>query len=131
MSDSSSPCTASMASVLTNTIPEVAPAHVGQADLDADRSATRRKVRATGAVVEVGIAPVHDTAEFSALLIAQDPECPSVEGKPVRLVWQGQREVPGVAVGVYLDCVGLLCHRGPDATIFNPRYEIVAKKVRR
>ncbi|KAA9393453.1 hypothetical protein FCK90_12235 [Kocuria coralli] len=100
-------------------------------EADAEPGAGRRRVRVTGVVTEVRIAPVHDRAEFSALVIAHDPARPRAERKQVRLVWQGQRAVPGVTVGVALECVGLLCDRRSEPTIFNPRYEIVAKKVQR
>lgn len=131
MSEEPAPTTASVASVLAGDATTTSPSHVRQADMAADPTTARRKVRATGVVKEVGISPAKEQAQFTALLMAIDPGQPRTDAKPVRLVWQGQRAVPGVTVGVSLDCVGLLCHRGEQATIFNPRYEIVAKKVQR
>lgn len=131
MTDSRQPCTASMSSVLTTSIPAVAPEHLRPEDLTQTGDGGRRKVRASGVVAEVAIAPVQECAQFSAVLISRDPDDHAAQPLAVRLVWQGQRSVPGVGVGVALDCVGLLCQRAGEPTIFNPRYEIVAKKVQR
>ncbi|NKE08934.1 MULTISPECIES: hypothetical protein [Kocuria] len=130
MTDPSVPCTASMSSVLTRSMP-VAVTPVADVDLTTRAGGARQSVRAAGVVAEVGVAPAQATAQFTALLMATNHRDPKAQPTPVRLVWQGQRAVPGVAVGVVLDCVGLLCSRENQPTIFNPRYEIVAKKVQR
>lgn len=91
----------------------------------------RRTVKATGSIAEVGIAPVCSSAEFTALLMVNNPHEPQAPDQAVRLVWQGQRSVPGISVGVTLECVGVLSRRDNHPTMYNPRYEIKAKKVRR
>lgn len=130
MTQPTDPCTASMSSVLTRSMPAVV-TPLAEVDLATGPGGARRSVRAAGVVAEVGVAPAQSTAQFTALLMATDHRDPKAQATPVRLVWQGQRAVPGVAVGVALDCVGLLCSRDNQPTIFNPRYEIVAKKVQR
>lgn len=130
MTQPSEPCTASMSSVLTQAMPTVV-TPLADVDLAQPSGAARQSVRAAGVVAEVGVAPAQSTAQFTALLMAANHRDPKAQSTPVRLVWQGQRAVPGVAVGVALDCVGLLCSRDNEPTIFNPRYEIVAKKAQR
>ncbi|MDO5619361.1 hypothetical protein [Kocuria sp.] len=130
MNEQAQPCTASMESVLTRPMDAVA-TPIGEVNLDAASTGARRTVRAAGVITEVGIAPAQANAQFTALLTAGPVVGATAPTQPVRLIWQGQRAVPGVSVGVVLDCVGLLCHRESQPTIFNPRYEIVAKKVQR
>lgn len=43
----------------------------------------------------------------------------------VRLRWIGQRRVPGVDVGTWLRCTGLLTLDGESPVLFDPRYEIL------
>jgi hypothetical protein len=90
---------------------------------------------ATGLVEEVTVPPVTGVQNYSALLA---PDCsPAVgedgraEPRPLRLVWQGQRSVPGVTAGTRLRCVGVVSFRDGRPTMFNPRYEIIAKQVSR
>jgi hypothetical protein len=94
---------------------------------------------ASGLVAEVTVPPVTGVQSFSALLV---PDCvleqPAPQGAPdgagprsLRLVWQGQRSVPGVTAGSRLRCVGVVSFRDGQPTMFNPRYEIVAKQVSR
>ncbi|MFC6257202.1 hypothetical protein ACFP5Z_09115, partial [Kocuria oceani] len=67
-----------------------------------------------------------------ALLVPEcdrDPDAP--EPRALLLVWQGQRSVPGVTAGTRLRCVGVVSFRDGRPTMFNPRYEIIAKQVSR
>ena len=63
------------------------------------------------------------------------PQAPGDEGlaapRPLRLVWHGQRTVPGVTAGTRLRCVGVVSFRDGRPSMFNPRYEIIAKQVSR
>lgn len=43
----------------------------------------------------------------------------------VRLVWVGQRRIPGIEPGVFLHAEGRVCLEGSMPTIRNPRYEIL------
>lgn len=110
-------------------------------DLDPAMAAGgRHRVMATGQVVEVTVPPVTGVQNFTALLVpecAQDPGAhgPGARGRaeprPLLLVWQGQRSVPGVTAGTRLRCVGIVSFRDGRPTMFNPRYEIIAKQVSR
>ncbi|ALB04361.1 hypothetical protein KPaMU14_06970 [Kocuria palustris] len=94
----------------------------------ASRGGARRRVRATGRVAEIRVAAAIERPASEALLLVQDRSDP--EGRPtlLRLVWQGQRSVPGVRAGTELSCSGLLCSAGDQPTIFNPRFEIIARR---
>ena len=94
----------------------------------ASRGGARRRVRATGRVAEIRVAAATERPASEALLLVQDRNDP--EGRPtlLRLVWQGQRSVPGVRAGTELSCSGLLCSAGDQPTIFNPRFEIIARR---
>lgn len=43
----------------------------------------------------------------------------------VRLLWIGQRRVPGVLAGTWLRCTGVLTRSGDDPVLYDPRYEIL------
>lgn len=49
---------------------------------------------------------------------------PLEPGVRVRLIWLGQRQVPGIVAGGYLRVSGMLSTRD-EPVIYNPRYEIV------
>ncbi|MEX5299461.1 hypothetical protein RCG67_11845 [Kocuria sp. CPCC 205292] len=120
----------------TGAIDVVAEAPVCAGDLDPSTAAGgRRRVMATGLVVEVTVPPVTGAQNFTALLV---PDCPRAEGeqdpaapRPLRLVWHGQRSVPGVTAGTRLRCAGVVSFRDGRPSMFNPRYEIIAKQVSR
>lgn len=48
-------------------------------------------------------------------------------GNRVRLVWLGQRTVPGIEAGTELRFEGMVARREGMPTVFNPRYEIIGK----
>lgn len=118
----------------TGAIDVVTEAPVCAGDLDpAAARGGRRRVMAAGLVVEVTIPPVTGVQCYTALLV---PECApagpgGAEPPPLRLVWQGRRGVPGVTAGTRLRCVGVVSFRDGRPTIFNPRYELIAKQVSR
>ena len=120
----------------TGAIDVVTEAPVRPGDLDPATAAGghRRRVMATGLVVEVTVPPVTGVQNFAALLepeCAREPGTAAVAPRPLRLVWQGRRGVPGVGAGTRLRCVGVVSFRDGRPTMFNPRYEIIAKQVSR
>ncbi|WP_258299712.1 hypothetical protein [Kocuria rosea] len=120
----------------TGSIDVVAEAPVCAGDLDPSTAAgSRRRVMATGLVVEVTVSPVTGAQNYTALLAPDCPQAPGDEGvtapRPLRLVWHGQRTVPGVTAGTRLRCVGVVSFRDGRPSMFNPRYEIIAKQVSR
>lgn len=50
---------------------------------------------------------------------------PLAAGSYLTLIWQGQRQVPGIEAGGYLRVSGMLSTREQQPVIYNPRYEIV------
>jgi hypothetical protein len=116
----------------TGAIDLVGEAPVCAGDLDPATAGGRRRVMAAGLVVEVTVPPVTGVQNFTALL---EPECAREPGAPepraLRLVWQGRRGVPGVGAGTRLRCVGVVSFRDGRPTMFNPRYEIIAKQISR
>ncbi|MFI7482688.1 hypothetical protein ACH9EU_09740 [Kocuria sp. M1R5S2] len=120
----------------TGAIDLVGESAVRPGDLDPATAGTgsRRRVMATGLVVEVTVPPVTGVQNFTALL---EPECAlepgsgPAEPRALRLVWQGRRGVPGVGAGTRLRCVGVVSFRDGRPTMFNPRYEIIAKQISR
>lgn len=120
----------------TGAIDVVTEAPVRPVDLDPATAAggRRRRVMATGLVLEVTVPPVSGVQNFTALLepeCAREPEAVATSPRPLRLVWQGRRGVPGVGAGTRLRCVGVVSFRDGRPTMFNPRYEIIAKQVGR
>lgn len=120
----------------TGAIDVVAEAPVRAGDLDPSTAAGgRRRVMATGLVAEVTVPPVTGAQNYTALLV---PDCAHAPGdeeqagpRPLRLVWHGQRTVPGVTAGTRLRCVGVVSFRDGRPSMFDPRYEIIARQVSR
>lgn len=71
------------------------------------------------------------TAPTSAIAMdmphLDDDDAPLGPGTHVRLVWHGQRTVPGIGAGTRLRCSGLLASVSGAPVIYNPRYEIVSR----
>lgn len=57
----------------------------------------------------------------------EDGDAPLGPGTHVRLIWHGQRTVPGIGAGTRLRCSGMLAVREGAPVIYNPRYEIVSR----
>ncbi|MEX5294840.1 hypothetical protein QYM41_06130 [Kocuria sp. CPCC 205268] len=120
----------------TGAIDVVAEEPVCAGDLDpATAAGGRRRVLASGLVVEVTVPPVTGAQNFTALLVPDSPPTEAGQGaaapRPLRLVWHGQRSVPGVTAGTRLRCAGVVSFRDGRPSMFNPRYEIIAKQVSR
>lgn len=70
----------------------------------------------------------HDgPARFSADLVTQPPGPGQVTGSSerLRLVWIGQRSVPGIDAGRWLRVEGFQSVHNGIPTVFNPRYELL------
>lgn len=69
-----------------------------------------------------------DPDRFAADLVAR-PAGPGQEsggGERLRLIWIGQRSVPGIEPGRWLRVEGVLAEHEGMPTVFNPRYELLA-----
>jgi hypothetical protein len=90
----------------------------------------RGHVAGTGLVESITILPAEQAPRFSAVITDAGQERPGKSrdgGHPrLRLVWLGQRRVPGIAAGIRLAFEGMLFRVDGMATIYNPRYEILS-----
>ena len=87
-----------------------------------------RTVRLTGMVAAVRLPPHGQSPRFEVDLVtrALRPDRIAAGGDRIRLVWIGQRGVPGIDAGRWLTVEGFLAeHRGLP-TVYNPRYELLA-----
>lgn len=95
-----------------------------------------------GYVESITVRPFGDTASFSVVVADldkwQDP-LRGVSGRGedlgqpyrdrhrARLIWMGQRMVPGIEAGVELTFEGMVRPVEALPTIYNPRYEIIGR----
>ncbi|TKV28177.1 hypothetical protein FDK12_09430 [Arthrobacter sp. NamB2] len=83
----------------------------------------RGRIKARGVIHRVTVAPV--TAPPSFTVVARIDRDGVRED--VRIVWMGQRRVPGVEAGVTLRFEGMLSRVDGTPTVYNPRYEIIGR----
>ncbi|MEE1620104.1 hypothetical protein ACQ3I4_01770 [Zafaria sp. Z1313] len=87
----------------------------------------RGRVHAEGFVEHVRLQPAAQTPSFLASVV-DAPAPPGGRRRPapsLRLVWHGQRTVPGVVAGARLRFSGMVSAVDGVPTVFNPRYEIL------
>lgn len=97
----------------------------------------RGRALCRGYIESITIAPFNQTPEFSAVVTDVDKyarqqsraaeTARQPQGHRVRLVWLGQRMVPGIEAGTELRFEGMVAQREGMPTVFNPRYEIIGK----
>ncbi|MDQ4500870.1 hypothetical protein [Sinomonas sp. ASV322] len=94
---------------------------------DFSRLPDRGRVAGEGVIRSVTFVPPSEAPSFSALIESRSAPHPG-RGPAVRLIWLGRRRLRGVSAGTPLRFSGMLStHRG-EPTIYNPRYEILAKE---
>lgn len=71
----------------------------------------------------VTLAPVTAPPSFTVLARIDWYGAP----EDVRIIWMGQRRVPGVEAGVTLRFEGMLSRVDGTPTVYNPRYEIIGR----
>lgn len=82
--------------------------------------ADRQMGTVAGVIRSVTLAPIGSVPQLEAEVF---------DGKTaVRLVWVGQRRIPGIEPGVYLRAEGRVCVDGSVPTIRNPRYDILPSR---
>ncbi|MHA7276201.1 single stranded DNA-binding domain-containing protein [Arthrobacter sp. HLT1-21] len=98
---------------------------------------TRGRARARGFISRITILPVSSAPQFAAVVSDDDP--PATAGADrrdnptrrqsaqVRLVWIGQRRVPGIEAGAQIAFEGMVSPVDGMPTIYNPRYEIIGR----
>ena len=90
----------------------------------------RGRVRSVGYVESITILPVGLAPSFSAVLTSAGPGVRAtdagVQQRParIRLIWLGQRRVPGIDAGIRLGFEGTVFEVDGLPTMYNPRYEI-------
>jgi hypothetical protein len=91
----------------------------------------RGRVYSGGYVQSITVVPANDPPRFTAMVEDMEEayrEASSREPHPrVRLVWVGQRRVPGVVAGTRLAFEGMVSTVDSYPTIYNPRYEIIGR----
>ncbi|WP_341392657.1 hypothetical protein [Arthrobacter sp. G119Y2] len=91
----------------------------------------RGRVYSGGYVQSITVVPATDPPRFTAMVEDVDAayrDTPSREPQArVRLVWVGQRRVPGVLAGTRLAFEGMVSTVDSYPTIYNPRYEIIGR----
>ncbi|MHA7155001.1 single stranded DNA-binding domain-containing protein [Arthrobacter sp. TMN-50] len=97
----------------------------------------RGRARARGFISRITIMPHGSAPQFAAVVSDDDP--PAVTGADrrdnrarrqsaqVRLVWIGQRRVPGIDAGTQIAFEGMVSPVDGMPTIYNPRYEIIGR----
>lgn len=85
-------------------------------------------VRRDGMVVNVRLPGPDGPTRFAADLVTEPagPGQVSAAGERIRLVWIGQRSVPGIEPGRWLHVEGFRADHDGVPTVFNPRYELLA-----
>ncbi|WP_146362339.1 OB-fold nucleic acid binding domain-containing protein [Arthrobacter yangruifuii] len=90
----------------------------------------RGRAYCRGYVSAVTVVPANDPPRFTAVVedaMAEYREIPPAGRAKVRLVWVGQRRVPGIEAGTWLAFEGMVSAVDGRPTIFNPRYEIIGR----
>lgn len=92
-------------------------------DLDDTADISAEEASSGAPLVEGGFASRFSVNRAAPKVLYPDfPPLPV--GARLRLVWLGQRQVPGIQAGGYLRVSGMLSTR-ETPTIYNPRYEII------
>ncbi|MBE0009542.1 MULTISPECIES: OB-fold nucleic acid binding domain-containing protein [unclassified Arthrobacter] len=97
---------------------------------------TRGRARARGYISRITVLPRSSAPQFAA--VVSDDAPPVTTGSDrrdsvarlraqVRLVWIGQRRVPGIEAGTQIAFEGMVSPVDGMPTIYNPRYEIIGR----
>ncbi|WP_016996417.1 hypothetical protein [Kocuria atrinae] len=115
---------------VTGAIDVVSECGVAARDLDPAASSQRRRVMVEGVVTEVTFSPATEAPRYQAVLHVQNRSGhePGRGDSYVKLLWHGQRSVPGVMAGTKLRCVAVVSFTDSVPTMYNPRYEIITPK---
>lgn len=90
----------------------------------------RGRAYCRGYVSAITVAPATEPPRFMAMVedsLAAYRSSPLKPRPKVRLIWLGQRRVPGIEAGTSLAFEGMVSTVDGYPTIFNPRYEIIGR----
>lgn len=94
---------------------------------------SRGRVSCQGYVTSVRILSSDQKPQYEATVLARPlafsagSETTKPDKVAIRLVWLGQRRVPGLDAGVKVRFEGMLCQHDGKPTIYNPWYEILGR----
>lgn len=100
-----------------------------------EASQERRRAQQTGCCPVAEVEGRHRTTVAGVLrsvTLRSRQTVPALEAElydgtgALRLVWLGRREIPGVRPGRRVRVAGMVSHEGGTATVYNPRYELLA-----
>lgn len=99
----------------------------------------RGRVSCRGYIEAITVRPASAPPSFSAIVTDVDKYAPGRRSRTedacpeqdtgenrVRLVWMGQRRVPGIEAGTQLRFEGMVSREDGLRTVYNPRYEIIS-----
>ena len=91
----------------------------------------RGRAHSSGYVESVTLVPADSAPRFTAVRADlqgayRDPAAAQTRQR-VRLIWIGQRRIPGIVAGTQVAFEGMVSSVGGQPTIFNPRYEIIGR----
>ena len=95
--------------------------------LDFSQLPERGVVEGEGVIRSVTFVPPTQPPSFSAMIEEADAARPG-RGPAIRLFWLGRRRIRGIEAGIPLRFSGMLSMANGEPTIYNPRYEILAKE---
>ncbi|WP_246036191.1 OB-fold nucleic acid binding domain-containing protein [Sinomonas susongensis] len=97
------------------------------APLDFSRLPERGQVAGEGTIRSVTFVAPSETPRFTAMIEDGQAERPG-RGPAIRLLWLGRRRIRGIDAGTPVRFSGMLSTVDGEPTIYNPRYEILAKE---
>lgn len=84
-------------------------------------------VAGEGIIRSVTFVAPSESPRFTAMIEDTEAERPG-RGPAIRLLWLGRRRIQGVDAGTSVRFSGMLSTVQGEPTIYNPRYEILAKE---
>lgn len=97
------------------------------APLDFLNLPSRGYVAGEGVIRSVTFVSPSEAPSFSAVIESADAARPG-RGPAIRLIWLGRQQIPGIGASTLLRFSGMLSARHGEPTMYNPRYEILAKE---
>ncbi|WP_334170795.1 hypothetical protein [Sinomonas sp.] len=97
------------------------------AEVDFSRLPERGVVAGEGVIRSVTFVAPSEAPRFTAMIEDAEAERPG-RGPAIRLLWLGRRRIRGIDAGTPVRFSGMLSTVQGEPTIYNPRYEILAKE---
>jgi len=88
-----------------------------------DALPVRGRIQVRGVIDRITVAPVSASPSFTARARIER----NGARHSIRIIWMGQRRVPGIEAGVELRFEGMVSRVEGTPTVYNPRYEIIGR----